>query len=213
MNRLTRMRAGSARDAWGVAHRGSCVPHTGATGRRYPRLFRLGTSVFLMMLFALSSPAQLRDEYKVKAAFVYNLTKYIEWPQPNRTLTIGFVGNGPVGELFRQMLEGKNTDSGTIQVLPSPSDEELARCSLLFIAYASPKEIHGVLEKVREKSILTVGDAEEFASEGGMVGLVKIEDRVQVQINLEVAQAARFKISSRLLNISTIVRSSSVEKK
>jgi hypothetical protein len=212
MNRPSSTLTGSAPDSRGLAHRHSSA-YPGAAGRRYTRLIRLSTSVFLIMLFTLASSAQLQDEYKVKAAFVYNLTKYIEWPQPSKGLTIGFVGKGPIGELLRQMLEGKNTDSGPIQVLLSPSDEELVRCNLLFIAYASPKEIHGVLEKVRDKGILTVGDAEGFANQGGMVGLVRIEDRVQVQINLEATQAARFKISSRLLNVSTIVRSAVAEKK
>lgn len=212
MNRPTSMLKGSAPDPRRAALSASSAHRGGLAGRKYSRWFRLGTRVFLIMLFALSSPAQLEDEYKVKAAFVYNLTKYIEWPQSSRGLRIGVVGKGPIGELLRQMLEGKKTDSGPIQVLLSPSDEELERCSLVFIAYSSPKEIHGVLDKVRDKNVLTVGDAEGFANEGGMIGLVRSEDRIQLQINLEAAQAARFRISSRLLNVSTIIRAPSAEK-
>ncbi|HTP69159.1 MAG TPA: YfiR family protein [Dongiaceae bacterium] len=152
---------------------------------------------------------QPRDERAVKAAFVFNLTKYVEWPQKNEEIVIGFVGVSQTGEILRKMLNGKTSDSRVIRVLLSPSEPDIARCSILYIADPSPKNVRAALEQARGKSILTVGDTETFVRQGGMIGLVTVGEQIQIQIGLENAQAARLKISSRLLNIATLIRPTS----
>jgi hypothetical protein len=149
----------------------------------------------------------LHDENAVKAALVFNLTKYVEWPQSNTEFVIGFIGEGSMGEVLKSMLEGKTSESRTIHVLLSPSDTELDRCNILFIAEPSPKKLYATLERVRDKSILTVGDSESFAREGGMIALVTTGDVIKIQVRLQAAQDSHLKISSRLLNIAVLVPS------
>jgi hypothetical protein len=148
----------------------------------------------------------MHDERAVKVAFVFNLTKYVEWPQVTHEVVIGFVGDSPMGETLEKMLAGKTSDSRPIHVLLSPSDEQLAQCNVFYIADASPKKIHAALDKVRNKNILTVGDSDVFAREGGMVGLVTVGQQIQIQVNLRAAQDSQIKLSSRLLNLSTLVQ-------
>jgi hypothetical protein len=161
----------------------------------------------LIVLFPSRVCAQLQDERAVKAAFVFNLTKYVEWPQPSQNLTIGFVGEGPMGEILHKVLDGKASDSRPIHVLLSPSDEQMEQCNILYIAYVEPKKIRAILDKVRTKNVLTVGETELFVQDSGMVALVRSGDHVQILVNLESTQNSHLKISSRLLNLSTIVRS------
>jgi hypothetical protein len=170
-------------------------------------LVRLACAFALMSLVAPPASAQLQDERAVKAAFVFNLTKYVEWPHPSDELVIGFIGDSSMGEVLRKTLAGKTSESRPIRVLLSPSDDELERCNIFYIAQSSPAKIRSALDKVRNKSILTVGDAEPFAREGGMVGLVRAGEQVQIQVNLEVTRESQLKISFRLLNLSVIVRS------
>lgn len=166
----------------------------------------LACALSLVSLFAPLLSAQLQDERTVKAAFVFNLTKYVEWPHPSQELTIGFVGDGPMGETLQKVLDGKTSESRPIRVLLFPSDEQLQQCNILYIAQSSPKKIRAVVDKVRNKSVLTVGDSDSFARNGGMVGLVRTGDQVQIQVNLEATEESHLKISSRLLNLSTIVQ-------
>ena len=163
-------------------------------------------AVLLLWPFLASSAAQLQDERAVRAAFVFNLTKYVEWPHPASELVIGFVGESAMGEMLQNMLAGKTSDSRTIRVVISPSDEELQRCQILYVGYPSSRKIRLTVDKVRNKGILTIGEADSFAQDGGMVGLVRAHDQIQVQVNLTVTQEAQIKISSRLLSLSTIVR-------
>lgn len=168
-------------------------------------LARLACALSLVTLFAPPAVAQVRDERAVKAAFVFNLTKYVEWPQASNELVIGFVGEGPMGEILKKMLDGKTSESRAIHVVLFPSDEELEHCSILYIADSSPKRTRAALDRTRGKSVLTVGETESFAREGGMIGLVRVGEQVQIQVSLEVTQQSRLKISSRLLNIALIV--------
>jgi hypothetical protein len=161
----------------------------------------------LVSLFAPLLSAQLQDEHAVKAAFVFNLTKYVEWPQPSQELIIGFVGDGPMGETLQKVLDGKTTESRPIRVLLFPPDGQLQQCNILYIAQSAPKKIRTVIDRVRNKGVLTVGDSDSFVRNGGMVGLVRTGDRVQIQVNLEATEQSHLKISSRLLNLSTIVQS------
>jgi hypothetical protein len=159
----------------------------------------------LLLLMAPQGHAQLRDEYAVRAAFVFNLTKYVEWPEAKSEMLIGFVGEDPMGDRLKKMLEGKTSEARQIHVLLSPTGQELERCDLLYIADASPRKIRAALDRVHGKAILTVGETDTFLRQGGMIGLITAGQQVQIQVRLHAAQESHLKISSRLLNIAVLV--------
>ncbi len=156
--------------------------------------------------FALPCAAQGRDERAVRAAYVFNLTKYVEWPERSNEIVIGFVGTGPMGEVLQNMLAGKTSESRSIRLLLAPSDEQLDQCHILYISDSPPQKIRTILERVHDKSVLTVGETDSFPRENGMVGLVRAGEQIQIHVNLQAVHEARLKISSRLLNLSTIVQ-------
>jgi hypothetical protein len=153
--------------------------------------------------------AQELDERAIRVAYVFNLTKYVEWPRASNELVVGFVGDGPMGEALEKMLAGKTSDSRLIRVVLSPNEEDLDRCDVIYVASASPKRVQETLDRLRNKSVLTVGDTESFPKSGGMIGLVKVGQQVQMIVNLDAVQRARLKISSRVLNLATIVHDAS----
>lgn len=159
----------------------------------------------LLPVLAAASPAQVHNADAVKTAFIYNLTKYVEWRHARNELIIGFVGAGLMGQRL-QSLSGKASESKIIYVVSFPSEEALGNCDILFLGAMPAKSRRALLQKVQPKSVLTVSDVESFTSEGGMVGLVTVGDHVQIEINLEAVQAARLTISSRLLNVAVLVR-------
>jgi hypothetical protein len=156
-------------------------------------------------MFSLHLRAQELDERAIKVAYIFNLTKYVEWPRAGSQLVVGFVGDGPMGEALEKMLSGKTTDSRVIRVVLSPKDDALDQCDVVYIAYTAPKKIHSALDQLRNKSVLTVGDSNSFSHEGGMIGLVRAGQQVHLQVNLDAVQRTQLKISSRVLNLATIV--------
>jgi len=175
---------------------------------RWPPLipFSLACALGLLALLPSVSGSQSQDERAVRAAYVFNLSRYVEWPSEKKELVIGFIGPRDTGEFLLKMLDGKKSESRPIHVMLFPSDDELPRCSMLYIADSQAKKIRATLEKVEDKSIVTVGEADSFTQIGGMVGLVKVGELIQMQVNLEATQRAGIKISSRMLNLAMIVR-------
>jgi uncharacterized protein DUF4154 len=163
-------------------------------------------------LFAPFVSTQELDESVIRVAYVFNLTKYVEWPRAGNQLVVGFIGDGPMGEALEKMLAGKTSDSRLIRVVLSPSEEDLDHCDLVYISTSSAKKVHETLDHLRNKSVLTVGDTESFPKNGGMIGLVKVGLQVHMIVNLDAVERARLNISSRVLNLATIVHDGSEAK-
>ena len=174
------------------------------SGRRWRGWMAMTTLAVVMPAAGLWAQ---HEERSVRAAFVYNLTKYVEWPHPGKELVIGFVGDDAVGETLQKVLASKSSAERTIRVVLSPSDEGLQQCDLVYVGYSSKEKVRSVLEKVRNRNILSVGESDHFTLDGGMVGLVRMGDEIQIQVNLAEVQAGGLKISSRLLNLAVIVGS------
>lgn len=153
--------------------------------------------------------AQELDERAIRVAYIFNLTKYVEWPRAGNQLAVCFVGDGSMGEALEKMLAGKTSDSRLIRVVISPSEQDFDQCDVIYVAYSSSKKVHETLDHLHNKSVLTVGDTESFPKSGGMIGLVRVGQQVQMIVNLDAVQRARLKISSRVLNLATIVRDAS----
>jgi len=143
----------------------------------------------------------------VRVAYLYSLIKFVDWPAPQNDLLIGYVGTPGTGETLLKSLDGRKSDAHTLHVVLSPSDEMLERCEIIYFGDASPEDIRKTLAKVDGRPVLTLGETDSFPRRGGMVGLVKDEDHIEIVVNLELAQRSGVKISSRVLNLATIVRS------
>ena len=150
--------------------------------------------------------AQLHDERAVRAAYVFNLLQFVEWPPDKHDLLLGVLGGQITGDVFGKMLEGKKVDGRTIHVRLARSDEELRLCDIVYFADAETSRPKSVLTNLRDSKILTIGEANSFAQDGGIVGLVKEDEHIQIQVNIEAAQHARVSISSHVLNLAVIVR-------
>lgn len=160
-------------------------------------------------LLLLSSPRLLQaqeDERAVRAAFVFNLTKYVSWPQGHQDhLGLCVSGGGAMGPVLKQVLEGKVTDGRRINVLLRPTEIELRDCDMLYVEESSASRIRAALDRIRSKAVLTVGDTDQFTRSGGMVALVRSGDQIEIHVNLDSVHSQRLQMSSRLLNLAVIV--------
>jgi hypothetical protein len=173
------------------------------------RAHGLGTLVLMAVLAAVAlapASAQERDERAVRVAYLYSLIKFVDWPSPESDLLIGYVGSPGTGDTLFKSLDGRKNDARTLHVVLSPSDELLGKCGIIYFGDASSDETRRTLAKVEGRAVLTVGETDAFPRRGGMIGLVKGDDRIGIVVNLELAQRLGVKISSRVLSLATIVR-------
>jgi hypothetical protein len=151
--------------------------------------------------------AQSRDERAVRAAYVYNLLQYVDWPDQRSDLVIGFEGDPATGEILRSLLNGRTANAHLIHVVLSPAPQEIGNCSILYLSDGSSHEGQRALDSVRGRTILTVGESDSFVRDGGMVALVNTGDHIRIEVNLDATGHAGIRISSRVLSLATIVPS------
>lgn len=178
--------------------------------------FLSGKLVSLLLLGGLLSgaaswraPAQTANEYQVKAAFLYNFAKFIEWPAEvfsNGQLVVGLVGDDPFGGMIDQTISGKNINGRHLTIRRLKWGQNLRECHILFIAASERKRLPQILESLRGASILTVSELDKFCLQGGLISFVLEENKVRFEINLDVAEQAGLKISSKLLALAKSVR-------
>jgi len=158
----------------------------------------------------LGLPAEAQSplsEYQVKALFLFNFAKYVEWPAntfgaTNSPITIGIVGGGPCLEPLQKTIEGKLVSEHPILIRQLDKIENLNKCQILFIGISEKKRMGEILDQVRNTPVLTVSEVEQFAGQGGMIGFVKKDGKVRLEINLKAARQAKLEISSKLLGVA-----------
>lgn len=148
-------------------------------------------------------------EYQVKAAYLLNFLKFVEWPkggaQPvdaNTPYTIGVLGHDPFGNVLDDTLRGKNLDGRPIRAVRCNNEDEAARCHLVFVSKDERRELRPVVEKLAAKNVLLVGEGGDFLRSGGAIRFVIADDRVRFEIDQGNAESAGVKISAKLLQLA-----------
>jgi hypothetical protein len=164
---------------------------------------------------ALAAPREavaqsLSREYQLKAVFLFNFAQFVEWPagafpSTETPLVIGILGSDPFGASLDEIVRGETADGHPLVVRRYRGVEDVAGCHILFIGQMEKDDLRQVLDSLKGRPILTVGDTERFAGRGGMIRFVTDRNRIRLRINLEVAAAANLKISSKLLRPAEIV--------
>jgi hypothetical protein len=154
--------------------------------------------------------AQSPTEYQVKAAYLFNFLKFVEWPDdPAADLhgkwVIGIVGDSPIGGELAQLVQGKNVQGRELQVKKFQAAENLRACNILFISESEKVHVPSILAALRGSSVLTVADMDNFIGSGGMIQFVVEDARVRVAIDVGATGRARLKVSSKLLSLARVV--------
>jgi hypothetical protein len=163
-------------------------------------------------IFSVASPsyAQVATEAQVKAAYVYNFAKFVEWPErsfngPTAPLRL-CAWNDPFFESELHQVTANKAVSGHPITTATVIDAEHARgCHVLFIPSSQDKQTRSLMEISNSGSILTVGESVRFLEHGGMIRFVLRDQRVQFAVNNKAANAAGLHISARLLGVATVV--------
>jgi YfiR/HmsC-like len=168
---------------------------------------------FFVAIFVVASvsahAAESPTEYQVKAAYIFNFLKFVEWPEdspgPRGKWVVGFVGDSPVGAELGRLFDGKEVLGRTLQVKKLQAGDSLRGCHILFISESEKKRLSSILAALRGSSVLTVGDTDDFVGSGGMIQLFVEDTRVRMTIDVSAASRARLKISSKMLLLAHVV--------
>jgi hypothetical protein len=186
--------------------------------RTRPSLFHLrfiGTLLamvsFIHLVDALRAHAQdALSEYQVKATYLFNFLKFVEWPEesfadPLAPIVIGVVGEDPFGNALPQVVVGKTVQGRDLVIRIYRPGEDLRGAHILFISASERKRLPMILSSLRGSSVLTVADTAGFLDAGGMIQFLNENGRVRFAINVDATGRAKLKMSSKLLSLAKVV--------
>jgi hypothetical protein len=193
---------------------------------------RIGKFVGLMTILIVltitvdtHAESESSREYQIKAAFLYNFIKFVDWPKEkesptdsNEPIAIGIIGKDPFGNSFEPLrdkqVKGRNVVikrfEGFEQLNESdeqgekqhPEIETIRKCHILFICPSEEKYIQQIIASTQDYSVLTVGDMNGFLEAGGIINFLTEEKKIRFEVNLDAAERSRLTIRSKLLRLA-----------
>jgi hypothetical protein len=155
---------------------------------------------------------ELNREYAIKAAYLYQFSRYVQWPAQSfagdqAPLVLGVLGADPFRDILDAIARTKQVEGRSIVIRRFSSMAEYTPCHILFVASsAGPEQTAAAIRKLRGAAVLLVGEEPGFADHGGSVNFFLDDNRIRFEINTEVAKKGQLKISSKLLSLARIVR-------
>lgn len=169
----------------------------------------------LLLAAALYMPAALSAEnealeYRVKAAFLFNFTKFVEWPAtafPNAStpLTICVLGNDPFGTMLDETVRGKNVNNRMLVVRRIAQVADSRDCRVLFISDSERLRLRDITRALQDQPILTIGETQDFTDARGMIRFVIVNGKVRFIVNRGATEQAHLALSSKLLSVAEAV--------
>ncbi|MEW6514107.1 MAG: YfiR family protein [Pseudomonadota bacterium] len=154
-----------------------------------------------LLLASVAGQAQVSTEQQLKAAYLVNFLKYVEWPESHAKATICLFGREALGNALVSY-EGRSVGGRPIELRRVSSPDQLADCRILYVPDTEEARFAAVLRWVEGLPILTVSDAEFFARQGGGIALVREDTRLGFDVNLNTLNRARLKPASQMMRLA-----------
>ncbi len=173
---------------------------------------RLAIVVLTAASVQTNADASVADEYQVKASFLYNFTKFVEWPagvfeSSDSPISICVLGQNLFGHVLQETVREKSVNGRMLVVSGIPDARSATHCQILFVSSFERTHFGAILGELRT-GILTVGETGGFIEAGGVVNLKLETGKIQIQVNIDAAEQAGVRISSKLLSLAQIIRNS-----
>ncbi len=189
-----------------------------ADARVRRRRFAPLAAALLLLQAELAAPGRAAEslqmaEHKIKAGLIYNLLKYVDWPQKSAaasasTATVCVFGDDPFDGSLEPMI-GRTVNQRRIALRRIDEIHDTQHCDLLFVNASERQRWTQLAAFLAGKSVLTVSDFEEFAGSGGMVEFGRKDQQIDVSIDMEAVTAAGLHVQDRLLKLAHVVAAAS----
>jgi len=164
----------------------------------------------LIVVPSLRAQGPKPTDYDVKAVYLYNFGRFVEWPASVATKSDSFnvcvLGQDPFGPALDSTLAGETIGGKSVAAKRISSPQEAVGCQILFLSAAEDSRLITIMEALDKGAVLTVSDIPQFSKRGGMIEFVREGKKVRFEVNLTAVQRAGLTLSSELLKVATTVR-------
>jgi hypothetical protein len=172
--------------------------------------------VFLFLLYSAYLPAQQTKapESAVKATYLYNFSRFVQWPADaaaakSGSFSICVLGEDPFGTVLDTILSGEAVGGKPVMTKRVMKAQDALNCHVLYISASEDSRLKEILAEVDKAGVLTVSDIPQFSQRGGMIQFIVVGNKLRFEVNLTNAQSAGLTLSSDLLKVAVAVRKSS----
>jgi len=150
-------------------------------------------------------------EHELKAAFLYNFTKFVEWPpdrfaDTNAPLVLGIAGDSPCRAELELIAKDRKSNGRALVIKPLQSAREVKDVHMLFVSASEDSRLDEWLASARGAAVLTAGESAQFLKRGGMINLFLEGEKIRFEINMEPADAVGLKVSAQLQKLAKAIR-------
>lgn len=179
------------------------------------RCFRASLITFILAMLiggpGVSAESVQFKEYLIKAAFLYNFIKFVDWPSESfkddaAPINLCVLGDDPFGEAL-DTIRDKRVKGRRLVIKRVRRVSQIEGAHLLFISTSEKGRVKQILKSLTDAPVLTISEMEGFGQKGGIINFITVDNKIQFEINSEKAQHHKLKISSQLLKLARIVRS------
>ena len=176
----------------------------------FRKIMHLCLYVFLLvrstLLSAQTSPT---PEYKVKAAFIFNFTQFVEWPAASFSsakapIIIGVLGNNPFGSYLEEAVTGEKVNGHPLIIQYYKNIQDIKKCQILFINMEETDMLEDSIASLKKRCMLTISNGPDFTRQEEIIRFFIENNKTQFQINQEAAKESNLVISSKLLKLAKI---------
>jgi hypothetical protein len=177
---------------------------------RHHLAFRIAALALLLAPgFSASQEAAADTRLRVEAAFLRNFARYVTWPgtafaDARANWHVCILGRDPFGDILEKTFQGRTEQGRAFEVFRAETPESLPACQMAYIAYHDTVRRRAALAAMKDQPVLTVGEAREFLSEGGMIRF-QVGERVEMGINLDRTRSASLVVQTKMLEVSSEV--------
>lgn len=144
-----------------------------------------------------------QDLGRYQALYIYNFTKYIQWPNAGQQVVIGVLGSGTINRELEKMVDSKRGDK--LKFVKLSSFDKLGECNIIFVAKDQERNLKSVLEKTEGKSILIISEDEKSVEKGAGISFFLEDDKLRFSINKSAVESRKMKISGSLLTLARVI--------
>ena len=197
------------------SHKAAAAQGFGGLARDRGVWLQCAIAALMYLLFAgsIALGQQRPSAYQVEAAYLYNFSRFVEWPAKGSSLqnspfTICVLGDDPFGHALDATLAGETIGNQKVTARRISNPQMSGDCQILFISSSEANRLNKIMEALNKNAVLTVSDIPQFSQRQGMIQFVMEENRIRFEVNLTATQRAGLTLSSELLKVATAVRKS-----
>jgi len=176
-----------------------------------PLLIAVAAACAFLAIPVLHAQNPRPTDYQVKATYLYNFGRFVEWPgkvaaAQSGPFAVCVLGQDPFGPSLDATLAGETIGGKTVVAKRISSAEESGDCQILFLSLTDDSRLNKIIADLDKKAVLTVSDMSQFVKRGGMIQFVLEGKKVRFEVNLTATQHAGLTLSSELLKVATAVK-------